>query len=95
MAEVNVDNVTEVMMWAHYFGYDTLVDICASFILKNLNAENAISYMLDARYASRFAHYRVNFNVFLFIHRAAYICTNMSCSIRRECLCCEISPTSH
>lgn len=60
MAEVNADNVTEVMMWAHYFGYETLVDICASFILKNLDAENCISYMLDARYAAHFVHCRVN-----------------------------------
>lgn len=51
VAEVSGENVTEVLTWAHYFGYEALVDICASFILKHLNAENCISHMLYARYA--------------------------------------------
>lgn len=35
----------------HYFGYEALLDLCASFILKHLSAENCILYMLDAQYA--------------------------------------------
>lgn len=49
VAEIDEDNVTEVLTWAHYFGYDELVDICSAFIMKNLNTNNCISYMLHAR----------------------------------------------
>lgn len=49
IAEVNEENVAEMITWAHYFGFDALVGICSEFIMKNLTAKNCISYMMEAR----------------------------------------------
>lgn len=49
VADLTEDNIVDMITWAHYFGLETLVDICASFVLRILQAENCISYMLIAK----------------------------------------------
>lgn len=49
-AAITDDNVDEVMAWSHYFGYASLVDLCAKFMYKNLTVENCISKMQMTKY---------------------------------------------
>lgn len=49
VVDINEKNVIELIITADYFGYKTLVDHCANFIVNILNSENCISLMLMAR----------------------------------------------
>lgn len=47
--DLTEETVVDIIEWAHYFGLDTLVDVCASYVLRILQPENCISYMLNAK----------------------------------------------
>lgn len=47
--DLTEENIVDIIKWAHYFGLDSLVDVCASYVLKILEPENCILYMLIAK----------------------------------------------
>lgn len=49
IVELTEEIVVDMITWAHYFGLETLVDICGSFVLRILTPENSIFYMLMAK----------------------------------------------
>lgn len=90
VADINEENVTEVMKWAHYFGYERLVAICSAFVLNRLNADNCISYMLDARWVQiEWKHTQNRLHCRSFSADRAY--TSNHLSNKRECMYCGIS----
>lgn len=51
--DVNETNLMEILSTAEYFCLEALVDRCAQFIRRILNAENCISLMLNTRFSKQ------------------------------------------